>query len=128
MKKITLLLVKNFTFLFSTASWGEWKFVTETINVSKCYYDRDRVIKSRKYLYFWILTDYIKPKWGVLSYSTYTQLNCSILRFKNLKYQWYENSMGEGEMTDSTPRYEWKYHHPDSSGEELLNKVCEEYQ
>ena len=36
--------------------------------------------------------------------------------------------MGEGEMTDSTPRNEWKYPQTDSSGEELLNKVCEENQ
>ena len=96
MKKITLLLVIFFTFLFSTISWGEWKFVTETINGSKYYYEKDRVRKSRKYLYFSILTDYIKPKRGVLSYTTYTQLKYSILRFKNWKYQWYDNSMGEG--------------------------------
>ena len=40
---------------------GEWKFVTVTINGSKYYYDKDRVRKSGKYLYFWILTEYIKP-------------------------------------------------------------------
>ena len=50
MKKIILLLVKFFTFLFSTTSWGKWKFITETINGSKYYYDKDRVRKSGKYL------------------------------------------------------------------------------
>ena len=128
MKKIKLLLVIIFTFLFSTTSWGEWKFVTDTVSGSKFYYDKDRVRKSGKYIYFWKLTEYIKPKRGVLSYTTYIQLDCSIFQFKNLKHQWYKNTMGEGEMTDSTPRDEWKYPQPDSSGEELLNKVCEEHQ
>ena len=128
MKKITLLLVIIFTFFFSTTSWAEWTYVVETERGFKMNYDKDRIKKSGKFLYVWELTNYIKPFDGGLSHIVYLELDCSILRYKNLKYQWYENSMGEGEMTDSTPRDEWKYHQPDSSGEELLNKVCEEHQ
>ena len=54
MKKITILLVIIFTFLFSTTSWGEWSYVTET-DGGKYYYDKDRVRKSGKFLYFWML-------------------------------------------------------------------------
>ena len=127
MKKITLLLVIIFTFLFSTTSWGEWTYVTETVDGNKFYYDKDRVRKSGKYLYFWILIDLIKPTKGVLSSTSYTQLDCSIFRFKDLKSMYYKKSMGEGEITvEGTPKDEWKYPKPNSVFESMYNKICEE--
>ena len=72
MKKITILLVIIFTFLFSTTSWGEWELVSMSKNGIKFYYDKDRVRKSGKFIYFWELVDYIKPnEWGNLSTTTY---------------------------------------------------------
>ena len=57
------------------------------------------------------------------------ELDCSIFRYKILKSQFYKNSMGEGEMIgDYTPPNEWKYPRPDSIGELIHNKVCEEHQ
>ena len=128
MKKITLLLVIIFTFLFSTTSWGEWSFVIEN-DGTKFYYDKDRVRKSGKFLYFWELQDYIKPIGGNLSVITYTELDCSIFRFKWLKMQTYNKSMGEGELTsDINPKDEWKYPNPNSASEVLYKKICEEHQ
>ena len=128
MKKITLLLVIIFTFLFSNTSWGEWSYVEEDVQ-SKTYYDKDRVRKSGKYLYFWILYDFIKiTEYGDSSQTVYTELDCSIFRFKWLKFQSYKKSMGEGESTDFTPKDEWIYPKPNSSIEFLYNKVCEEHQ
>ena len=84
MKKITLVLVIIFTFLFSTTSWGEWNFVIETRG-DKLYYDKDRIRKSGKSIYFWELNDYIKPnEWGSLSVTLYIELDCSIFRYKKL--------------------------------------------
>ena len=131
MKKITILLVIIFTFLFSTTSWGEWSLLTENVG-GKSYYDKDRVRKSGKSLYFWMLIDLIKPTKGVLSSTSYTQLDCSIFRFKTLKFQSYNKSMGRGIMTtDETPkgeRGEWKYPQPESMFEIIFNKICEEQQ
>ena len=91
MKKITILLVIIFTFLFSTTSWGDWNYVTESVDGDKFYYDKDRVRKSGKYLYFWELIDTIKPdKWGILSSTKYVQLDCSIFRSKTLRFQVYK--------------------------------------
>ena len=65
MKKITILLVIIFTFLFSTTSWGEWSYVTDNVDGVRFYYDKDRVRKSGKYIYFWELEDFLKPnKYG----------------------------------------------------------------
>jgi hypothetical protein len=133
MKKITLLLVITFTFLFSTTSWGEWSFVVEGVDGHKHYYDKDRVRKNGKYLYLWDVVDFLKPdKWGDLSTTRYIQLDCSILRYKFLKLNRYNDSMGEGKQTDSsTPKGElgeWLYPSPKSVGEILYDKVCEEHQ
>ena len=130
MKKITLVLVIIFTFLFTNTSWGEWSYVTERVSGNKFYYDKDRVRKSGKYLYFWDLIDFLKPtEYGNLSYTYYIQLDCSIFRYKSLKEITYKKSMGEREMTsDFTPPNEWKYPKPESISEFVSNKVCEEHQ
>ena len=130
MKKITLLLVIIFTFLFSNTSWGEWNYVISNKEGSEYYYDKDRVRKRGKFLYYWRLTDYIKPtQWGDLSSTTYFQLDCSILRSKGLKFITYNKSMGEGKITtDMTPPDEWDYSPPDSVDEFVNNKICEEHQ
>jgi len=62
MKKLTILLVIIFTFLFSTTSWGDWSYVAKNVSGDKYYYDKDRVRKSGKYIYFWELQDFLKPK------------------------------------------------------------------
>ena len=130
MKKITLLLVIIFTFLFSTTSWGEWIYVTESVEGDKLYYDKDRVRKNGKYLYFWELTDYLKPtEGGDFSVTAYTELDCSIFRFKTLTFQSYDKSMGKGEMKiNFTPKDEWGYPPPNSMVEVMFNKICEEFQ
>jgi len=96
----------------------------------KFYYDKDRVRKSGKFIYFWELKDYIKPnEWGDLSSTLYVQLDCSVFRYKYLKFQTYNKSMGEGKMTtDMTPPDEWSYPKPESVIEYFHNKVCEEHQ
>ena len=130
MKKITILLFIIFTFLFSTTSWGDWNYVTESEDGDKVYYDKDRVRKSEKYIYLWMLVDYLKPtKDGDVSVTTYTELDCSIFRYKGLKFLRYKNSMGEGIPTsDFTPPDEWLSPQPDTVIESMYKKICEEHQ
>ena len=129
MKKLTILLVIIFSFLFSTASWGDWKFVVEGVRGDKFYYEKDRVRKGGKFIYFWELVDYIKPFKGELSSTKYVELDCSIFRFKWLKLQLYNKSMGEGNISrDVTPLDKWMYPKPDSIGEIMYKKICEEHQ
>ena len=104
MKKITLLLVIIFTFLFTKTSWGEWTYVIKK-DSSKYYYDKGRVRKSDKSIYFWELFDLKEQFQNSLSDTSYTQIECSIFRYKTLKFQSYKKSMGEGEnKMDFTPK------------------------
>ena len=104
MKKITILLFIIFTFLFSTTSWGEWELGSESVTDGKMYYDKDRVRKNGKSLYFWMLHDYGRPSLdGTLSVTTYTQLDCSILRYKDLKVQFYDGGFQFSKGTQYHP-------------------------
>ena len=132
MKKITILLVIIFTFLFSTTSWGEWSVLGENTKKGvKFYYSKDRVRKSGKNIYFWTLIDFKKPIEGsrYLSTTTYVELDCSIFRFKGLNYQTFDKSMGEGQIiTDMVPPDEWSYPRPNSTFDYIFKKICEEHQ
>ena len=128
MKKITLLLVIIFTFLFSTTSWGDWNYVVE-VRGNKFYYDKDRVRKIGNYIYFLELGDIMKPKKGFSSSIRHIELDCSIFRYKVLKLRGYKNSMGEGDIVgDYTPKDEWRYPPPNSTFEYMYKKICEEHQ
>ena len=131
MKNITILLVLIFTFLFSTTCWGEWTFVSEGVSGGKYYYDKDKVRKNGKYIYFWDLQDLKKPNEGsrTLSSMVYVQLDCSVFRFKWLSFKSYIKSMGEGKThEESTPPDKWMYPSPDSIREFMYNEICEKHQ
>ena len=109
--------------------WGDWEFVVKSVKGDKSYYDKDRLRKNGKFLYFWTLTDYLKPFKGNLSQVGYVQLDCSIFRFKDLRIRTYNKSMGEGKITYVfTPKNEWRYPKPKSSGEVLYKEICKEHQ
>ena len=141
MKKITILLVIIFTFLFSTTSWGEWNFVIKKPMIRKFYYDKDRVRKSGKFLYVWTLEDYYSSSMtGTMSVTEYVQLDCSIFRYKILEYETYKKNGGEGEINneggfcclnisgEDVVLNKWIYPPRKSEKEILFNKVCEEHQ
>ena len=95
MKKITLLLVITFTFLFSNTSWGEWSYFAESSTGTKFYFDKDRVRKSGKYLYVWELHDLKRPfaeKWfsGKISDSEATKVISD--NFYKLCAKWNKNN------------------------------------
>ena len=107
-----------------------WTYLATSSSENKFYYDKDRVRKSGKNLYFWELSDFIKPiSGGYLSTIVYTELDCSIFRVKTLKYKFYDESMGKGEMTNSNdPDKEWRYPPQESVAEFIYNKICKEHQ
>ena len=117
-----------FVFLFSNTSWSKWIFVGDGIK-GKYYYDKDRIIKSDKSIYFWELYDLKEEFQNSLSDTSYTQIECSILRYKTLKVQFYAKQMGEGGILYSyTPKDEWKYPKPKTIKEWNYNKICDEIQ
>lgn len=114
-------------------SWGDWNYIRNE-GGNTFYYDKDLVRKSGKFIYVWELIDFGKPvkeKMNeYLSFTRYVQIDCSIFRYKDLKFKFYKKIMGQEGDSDwgFTPPFEWKYPQPESVGESMYNKICKEHQ
>ena len=125
MKKLILILLFS-TVMFSSSSYAEWTKVSEDINGNVIYVDFERIRKHDGYVYYWYLTDNLKPlSNGTLSVKVYNQVDCKLFRFKYLSFSFHKEPMGvgTGEMLNE-PDKEWTYLPPNSSGELTLKQVC----
>ena len=129
MKKLLLIFTLLFsTLMFSTPSYGEWTNVVKTVEGDTFYVDFDRVRKHDGYVYWWNLSDYLKPtEHMILSHKTYHQGDCELFRHKYLSWSFHKEPMGEGtgETRELTGKHkDWQYPPPDSSIETILKRVC----
>jgi len=127
MKTLSILLTLTFSVMFSSPSFADWKKVSETVDGDTFYVDFERIRKHGGYVYFWYLTDYLKPsEYGDLSAKVYKQGDCKLFRFKYLSDSYHTQPMGKGTPSASSnkPDKEWEYPSPDSSSETILNSVC----
>jgi len=126
MKKTTLVTLLLSSILFSSPSYGEWTRVSTNVSGHNYYVDFDRIRKHDGYVYYWTLSDYLKPtKYGDLSAKLYRQGDCKLFRVKRLSSSYYTVSMGNGTPSASgSIEGEWDYPTPKSSLERILNSVC----
>jgi hypothetical protein len=128
MKKLLLIFTLLFSALmFSTPSHAEWTKVSSTGNGAHTFYvDFERIRKHDGYIYYWLLTDYLKPnKFGDLSAKVYKQGDCKLFRNKILTDSYYKNPMGVGtSSTSNEPEKNWTYPSPNSVSEYVLKAVC----
>ena len=126
MKYLLLLSTLTLSLTFSSASFAEWTLVGENVVGSRFYVDLDRIRKNDGYVYFWTLTDQLKPdEWGGMSTKVYYEGDCKAFRNRGLTYIYYKQPMGEGEGdSDSPSNPEWEYPTPDSVIEFMLNIIC----
>ena len=101
----------------------------EDVKGNTFYVDFERIRKVDGYVYYWDLSDYLKPiKYGILSAKVYRKVDCKLFRFKDLIFSFHKEPMGRGSQEsdyDNSPRTpEWRYPSPNSSGESILKSVC----
>ena len=100
----------------------------DTVDGDTFYVDFERVRKHDGYVYFWYLTDYLKPnQFGTLSHKIYNQGDCTLFRVKPLSLVYHKLPMGGGSEETSTPtgkNRDWVYPTPESMNEYILKKVC----
>ena len=81
--------------LLSTPVLGEWKRVSENDIGDTYYVDFERIRKHGGFVYFWRLSDYLKPtEPGSLSAKVYIQGDCKLFRLKSLSYSFHKEPMG----------------------------------
>jgi hypothetical protein len=125
MKKFIFTLLFS-TLVFSSPSYAGWTKMSETVNGDTLYLDVDRIRKHDGYVYFWRLSDYLKPsEYGDLSAKVYMQGDCKLFRYKKLSASYHTDSMGNGTpSTSDSLRGKWNYPPPNSAIEVILNSVC----
>lgn len=134
MKKLLLIFTLLFsTLMFSTPSYGEWTKVSSTGNGADTFHvDFERIRKHDGYVYFWQLSDFLKPLIGqnnevYLSSKNYKQVDCKLFRQKVLSASFHNEPMGKGSGYNAEIKGKhanWKYPSPNSALEEVLQRVC----
>ena len=127
MKKLNLYFILLFsTLIFSSTSYAEWKFISQTKDLAKYYIDTDRITIKNELIYYWELTDYIdEGGYGYLSDVTRVVVDCELNRFKNLQITNYKGAMGTGNITGSGQISKtWVYPLPNSIKETTTTFVC----
>ena len=128
MKKLLILTTLIFsTMMFSSTSFAEWTKLGESVYGNTFYVDIERIRKHGGYVYFWMLTDRLKPKHGDFSHKMYHQGDCKLFRYQILSFSFHEEPMGRGTGDVQEPvkaSQGWKYPTPDSVDERMLKLVC----
>ena len=123
MKKLILIAL----LIFSSPSYAEWTKVLEDEG-DAFYVDFDRIRKHDGYVYFWVLTDYLKPTdQGHLSNEMYYQGDCKLFRSKILQFVFYTGNMGGGppDVQEPLKKHQiWRYPSPYTPRELVLKYVC----
>jgi len=125
MKKLLILL---FSILISFNSYAQWTYITEEEDGDKYYIDNDSLKEHDGHIYWWGLTDYVKPtRSGDLSAEAYSEGDCGINRWRLLSIIFFKQSMGRGQQDIQTPTGEyanWYYPTRDRIDGILLNHAC----
>ena len=104
MKRILapIVLALTFTVMFSSTSFADWTKVGENADAT-FYVDFERIRKHGGYVYYWVLSDYLKPtSQGYLSNQSYNQGDCTLFRLKSLSVSFHEKPSVVGEL-ERTP-------------------------
>ena len=85
MKNLLTVFTLVFTLMFSSTSFAGWTKVTKGELGDTFYVDFERIRKHDGYVYYWVLTDYLRPTaQGHLSTTKYCQGDCKLFREKVL--------------------------------------------
>ena len=126
MKIIFIIFILLITLIFSSTSNAKWTKVLELENGISFYIDFDNTKKDDGFIYWWDLTDYLKPTpYGYSSAKLYKKGDCKTFRYKFLRFYFYSKPMGKGAVQAEEPVEKgWQYPHPNSAQSLILKSVC----
>jgi len=122
MKKLLPLL---FLVMLSLSSYGEWTKLIEDGDGDSYYIDFDTIQEKNGYVYWWQMTNYLKPSKGNKIVKTLNKGDCELTRSKGVSYIFYKPPMIAGEKDIyNPPNPEWDYLAPGSVAKKLLGVSC----
>ena len=88
-------------------------------------FDFGRIRKHNGFVYYWVLSDLLKPNKGGLSNKMYYQDDCKLFSFKVLSSSFQKASMDFETGKTYTPKNpKWNYSPPDTILEYILKSFC----
>ena len=130
MKKVikALTVLSLITVAFAPPVFAGWTEVGEGVSGNTYYIDYDTVKENNGYVYYWRLSNYLKPdQFGDLSAKVLREADCDIPRkSRALSGIFYKQPMASGNGdTETASSDEWKYTAPNSVIELMTNAVCD---
>ena len=111
----------------STNLQTQWFLLGETPDRSH-YVQSFGMKENNGYLYAWELVDlYVPTDSGVMSFKTYSKIDCNIYRLKHLTILFYNEPMGKGVGDKRPTDDEWIYPSSESKNYSLINQSCWSY-
>ncbi len=122
-KFFVILLLFSFTPSISNADWIK----LFSINEGDLYIDGSSITRKNNKIFYNQLVNYNNKKSnGVLSFISYSEVDCSNLKIRDLNYELFRGRMGEGiNIYKGNPSKKWKKYAKGTSAN-LVNKLlCE---
>ncbi len=121
MKK-TLIILFFSLFIFSNSK-AEW-IKLFSINEGDLFIDSKSIIrKKNKILYNQMVNYREKKSNGILSFKTFSELDCKNLKIRDLNYELFNKRMGKGKnLYNGKPSKKWKKYKEGTSAN-FLNKI-----
>ena len=123
------ILFTLFVLLFSSSVFAEWTKVGTTVAGDGLYVDIRTIKIVGGTRYFLDMTDYVVPSpYGDLSSSSYTEINCSNMMYKDLLKNYYSLPLAEGDTTEGSGQIKnpkWESFETGSAGSLLIKFVCD---
>ena len=127
MKTPLTIFTLVFTLMFSFPSFAGWTKVGVDTDGNTWYVDFKKIRKYDGYVYYWYLSDLLKPSEnGDVSSKIYQQGDCKLFRSKFLGEIYFKGPMGTGDVLHSSnkPQKEWTIPAPNSAFDTILKSVC----
>ena len=102
-----------------------WKKIGQNKSGSAFFVDRSSIKKSSDKVFFYLLTDYSRPKKNILSVTAYIEGNCDQYSWRFLKDIYYGEPMGNGDVINTfNEAGEWNSNKKKSIMEKIMKYVC----
>jgi hypothetical protein len=129
MKELLILTTFLSSLIISSVANAGWTKVSKDAEGNIWYVGLERIKKHDGKIYFWYLTDWLKPnEYGDLSFKMYAEAECERFRFRILSATAYKAPMGEGQVGTifkGIPQKNWTRPSTDSMHiGSVLKKVC----
>ena len=121
MKK-TLIILFFSLFIFSNSK-AEW-IKLFSINEGDLFIDSKSIIRKKNKIFYNQMVNYREKKSnGILSFKTFSELDCKNLKIRDLNYELFNKRMGKGKnLYNGKPSKKWKKYKEGTSAN-FLNKI-----